>query len=100
MPGGGGDEEEEEILQALETPGRLETPVKKFKLTEVRSAIKQLRSNKAPAHELITGRILKELPDIKIRAITQIFKCLQNRVLPGPMEGFPNYHIPEAWETS
>jgi hypothetical protein len=36
MPG----EEEREILHALETPGRLETPVKKFKLTEVRSAIK------------------------------------------------------------
>jgi hypothetical protein len=34
-------EEEREILHAPETPGRLETPVKKFKLTEVRSAIKK-----------------------------------------------------------
>jgi len=33
-------EEEREILHAPETLGRLETPVKKFELTEVRSAIK------------------------------------------------------------
>jgi len=39
MPGG----EEREILHALETPSWLATLVKKFKLTEVRSAIKQLR---------------------------------------------------------
>jgi hypothetical protein len=32
-------EEEQEILCALEIPGQLETPVKKFKLTEVRAAI-------------------------------------------------------------
>jgi hypothetical protein len=60
--------EEQEILHALETPGQLETPVKKFKLTEVRSAIDQLRPKKVP------GRILKELPNIGIGAITQIFK--------------------------
>ena len=35
-------DEEREILHALEIPGRPETPVKKFKLTEVRSAAKQL----------------------------------------------------------
>jgi hypothetical protein len=37
------EEEELEILRALGTPGRLETPVNKFKVTEVRSAIQQLR---------------------------------------------------------
>jgi hypothetical protein len=40
------EEEEREILHALETPGRLETPVKKFKLTAVRRALKKLRSKK------------------------------------------------------
>jgi hypothetical protein len=35
-----------------------------------------LRSKKAPGHDLITGRILKELPDIGIRAITQIFNSV------------------------
>jgi hypothetical protein len=33
----------EEVFHALETPGQLKTPVKKFQLTEVRSAINQLR---------------------------------------------------------
>ena len=53
-------DEEREILHALEIPSRLATPIKKFKLTEVRSAIKQLRSKKAPEYDLITGRTLKE----------------------------------------
>ena len=65
-------QEEREILQAPETPGRLETPVKKFDLTEVRSAIKKC-VKRASGHDLIRGRILKELPDIGIRAITLIF---------------------------
>jgi hypothetical protein len=41
-------EEEQEILHALEIPGQLETPVKKFKVTEVRSAINHLRPKKPP----------------------------------------------------
>jgi hypothetical protein len=70
------EEQEREILRALETPGRLETTGKKFKATEVRSAIQQLRSRKAPGHDVITGKVLKELPDIGIRAITQIFNSV------------------------
>ena len=50
-------EEEQEILHSLETPGQLETPVKKFKLTEARSAINQLRTKKAPGQDLITGNL-------------------------------------------
>jgi hypothetical protein len=78
------DEEEQEILRALETPGQLDSPVKKFKLTEVRAAINHLRPNKAPGYDLITGRILKELPDIGIRAIAQIFNSvLRTGYFPG-----------------
>jgi hypothetical protein len=69
-------DEEEEILHALDTPSRLKTPVKKFKITEVRSMIDRLRSTKAPGYDLITGRILKELPDIGIKAITLIFNSI------------------------
>ena len=93
--------EEQEILRKLETPGQVETPVKKFKLTEVRAAIKQLCPTKAPGYDLITGRILKELPDIGIRAITQIFNSvLRTGYFPGQWKRFPNYHNFEAWETS
>jgi hypothetical protein len=51
------EEEEKEILHVLETPGQLETPVKKFKLNEVRSAINQIRPKKAPGCDLITGSL-------------------------------------------
>ena len=40
--------DDREILHPLETPGRLETPVKKFKITEVRAAIKYMHSKKSP----------------------------------------------------
>jgi hypothetical protein len=51
-------DEEREILHALETPGRLETPVKKFKLTG-QICHKTIALKKTPGHDLITGRILK-----------------------------------------
>ena len=55
-----------------------------MKLTEFRSAIKKLPSKKAPGHHLITGRILKELPDVGIRAITLIFNiALRTGYFPG-----------------
>jgi len=44
-------------LHNSRTPSRLATPVKKFKLAEVGSAIKQVRSRKAPGYDLITGRM-------------------------------------------
>jgi hypothetical protein len=69
-------DEEREILHALDTPSRLKTPVKKFKSSEARSMINRLRLTKAPGYDLITGRILKELPDIEIKAITLIFNSI------------------------
>jgi hypothetical protein len=68
--------DEEQNLHALDTPSRLKTPVKKFKSSEARSMINRLRSAKAPGYDLITGRILKELPDIGIKAITLIFNSI------------------------
>jgi hypothetical protein len=70
------DVEEREILQPQEAPSRLETPVKKFKITEVRAAIKHIRTKKAPGYELITGRILKELPEVGLRATILIFNSV------------------------
>jgi hypothetical protein len=69
-------DEEREILHALDTPSRLKTPVQKFKISELRTAINRLQSTKAPGYDLITGRILKELPDIGIKAITLIFNSI------------------------
>jgi hypothetical protein len=83
------EEEEKEILHSLETPGQPETPVKKFKLTEVRSAINHLLPKKAPGYDLITDRVLKELPDFGIRAITHIFNSvLRTGYFPGQWKVF------------
>ena len=70
------DVEEREILHPQEAPSRLATPAKKFKITEVRDAIKHMRTKKAPGYDLITGRILKELPEVGLRAITLIFNSV------------------------
>ena len=63
------DVEEREILHPQEAPSRLETPTKKFKITEVRAAIKHMRTKKAPGYDLITGRILKELSEVGLSLI-------------------------------
>ena len=59
------EEYEREILLALETPGQLVTPLKEFTLPKVRSAIKQMRSRKAPGYDLIKGKIV-QIPDYQI----------------------------------
>jgi hypothetical protein len=69
-------DEERGILHALHTPTRLNTSVKKFKISEVRSMINQLRLTKAARYDLIARRMLKELPDIGIKAITVIFSSI------------------------
>jgi len=66
------DEEEQDLLHALETPVQLATPVKKFKLTGLKYTIKNC-IEKAPGHDLITGRILKELPNVEIRVHSFIY---------------------------
>ena len=74
-------------LHNSRTPSRLATPVKKFKLAEVGSAIKQVRSRKAPGYDLITGRMWQELPDVGLRAITLIFNSiLRTGYFPGQWE--------------
>jgi hypothetical protein len=51
-------------------------PQSRNSVTEDRSAIKQLSSRKASGYGLITGRILNELPDVGMRAITLIFNSI------------------------
>ena len=62
--------EEREIFLALASPGLPHTPVRTFKLTEVRTAINELRPTKSPEYDLITGKVLQELPEVGLRAIT------------------------------
>jgi hypothetical protein len=52
------------------------TPNKKFTVTEVRDVINKLRTTIAPGYYLITGVILKQLPEVGLLAITYIYDSI------------------------
>ena len=52
------------------------TPIKKFTVAEVRVVINKLRSTKAPRYYLITGAILKKVPEFGLSAITYIYNSI------------------------
>lgn len=54
---------------------QLGLPLDNFTKAEVRSAIKKLDLNKAPGYDLITSKIIKELPNAGIIGLTQIFNA-------------------------
>lgn len=68
--------EEEEIQDFLDSPEQLSLLMKNISINEIKETIKQLHSKKSPGHDLITGKILKELPDITIRLISFIFNAI------------------------
>lgn len=71
------DNEEKHLLEILEKPISQPLPIKPFKVKEVRKLIQSnLKPKKAPGYDLITGKILKELPDPGIRCITYIFNAV------------------------
>jgi hypothetical protein len=61
-------EEEEALTQLLGTPYQLKTP-------EVQEIINSLNPKKSPGYDIITGQILKALPTIGIKYLTQIFNA-------------------------
>lgn len=63
---------EEKIIKALEAPFQLDFPIKLFKIKEVSTIIKKINCKKAPGYDLITGKILQQLPEKGIRMITQL----------------------------
>jgi hypothetical protein len=59
-------EEEEDLVQLLETHYQLEPTIKRLKRTEIQEVINSLNPKKSPGYNLITSKILKELPTIGI----------------------------------
>jgi hypothetical protein len=51
---------EEALIQLLESPYKLEPPIKHFKRAEVQEVISNLNPKKSTGYDLITGKILKE----------------------------------------
>jgi hypothetical protein len=68
--------EEETILQFLETPYQLDPPLPRLLRTEIQTAITNLNRKKSPGYDLITGQIIKELPVIGTKYLTQLFNAI------------------------
>lgn len=68
--------EETIIQQRLSEPYQLDLPIKKFTKNDVNIAISKLKSKKAPGYDLITNKVIKELPEVAIRFITQLFNAV------------------------
>jgi hypothetical protein len=67
---------EETTLQFLETPYQTEPPIPHLTRTDIQTAINNLNPKKSPGYDLITGKILKELPIIGAKYLTQLFNAI------------------------
>jgi hypothetical protein len=69
-------EEEETLILLLDIPYQLELTIDRQKRAEVQEVINSLNPNKSSGYDLITGKILKELPIIGIKYLTQLFNTV------------------------
>lgn len=76
---------EDVILEFLSCPFQMSPPIKPFSVNEVMDIIRKcINPKKSPGCDLITGAILKELPDKSFRLLTLIFNAMLR------LEYFPN----------
>lgn len=74
-----GPELADEINDPVTSPGEQHIPgstICKFSKNEVSQAIKDIHIKKAPGYDLITGKILKELPLESITYLTYLFNAI------------------------
>jgi hypothetical protein len=76
-------------MQLLETPYQLEPPINRLKKAEVQEIINSLNSKKSPGYDLINDQILKALPIIGIKYLTQIFNA-----------ALPKGYFPAQWKVA
>ena len=68
---------DEEIKKFLTSPFPMDLPIKKFKPSEIFELIrKETNPRKSPGHDLISGKILKEIMQTYCKAICQIFNSV------------------------
>lgn len=70
--------EEEEIHQFLESPPQMcGSKIKFFKVKEIKNTIKNhLNPKKTPGFDLLSGKVLRELPEKAFREITIFFNAI------------------------
>ena len=88
-PNSGPVDLETTVLNCLSEDYQLDLPIKKFSITEVKTAINKLKCKKAPRYDLITGKILKELPEIGVRFLSYLFNAIITK-------GF----VPSQWKVA
>jgi hypothetical protein len=67
--------EGEALTLQLEIPYQLEPLLCRFQQSEVQTIINNLKPKSSPGYDLITGKILQELPPAGIKYLTQIFNA-------------------------
>jgi hypothetical protein len=65
--------DDEAFMKLLEIPYQLEPPVPRFRSTKIQIIINSLYCKKSSGYDLITVLILKSLPPIGIKYLTQLF---------------------------
>jgi len=69
--------EEEYIHQYLEQPCQPTSPIQPFTMDEIIQVIKyEVNSKKAPGYELISGKVIKQLPPKALQLIRIIFNTI------------------------
>lgn len=70
-------DEESEILEYLTSPLPMDLPIKPFRYTEINHEItNNLSPSKAPGHDRITPKMIKELPKKGVLYLTSLFNAI------------------------
>lgn len=64
------------VRQFLESPCQMSPPIAEFLKNDITKTINNLNLHKAPGYDLITSKILKELPEIGLDYITVLFNSI------------------------
>lgn len=70
--------EDVEVDDFLGTPVTESQPIELTNENEVRDVIKYLKQRKSPGYDLITSRILKELPEKAVEFLTRLFNAIMS----------------------
>jgi hypothetical protein len=66
-----------EISAFLDVPCQMSLPIKPFSPKEVADALAQTNVSKAPGYDLISGKVLKELPKKAITLLTILYNSIR-----------------------
>lgn len=69
-------EEEDRLLENLDHIHQLELPIKYFTINEVYKSIQSMKIKKSPGYDLITGKVLQELPPNGFLFLTQLYNAI------------------------